>query len=99
MIEIRNLINEYVPDYDIFTEDDECMTALKQAVQNLNEANKIIFVLYAESGSLREVGKMLGVSHTSVYKVIKQIKNEIKEWCIEHYPNNDNIKNMFGKAE
>lgn len=77
MNNIRELINEYKPNYDIFSEDDEMMTAIKQAVQNLSDADRIIFILYCESGSLREVGKMLGVSHTTVYKTIKQIKKQI----------------------
>lgn len=77
MNNIKELINEYKPNYDIFCDDDEQMTAIKEAVQNLPDADRIIFILYCESGSLREVGKMLGVSHTTVYKTIKQIKKQI----------------------
>lgn len=88
-------MNDYVPDYDIFSEDEEAMTILKSAIDNLSQADRIIFILYCETGKLREVGKMLGVSHTTVFKCIKGIKKQIKEWCLTHYPNNKEIKKMF----
>lgn len=94
-MELQKMMNDYKPDYDLLTEDDETMTALKEAIDSLSQADRIIFVLYAETGSLREVGKMLGVSHTSIYKTIKTIKSEIKEWCLLHYPNNNELKTMF----
>jgi transcriptional regulator of aromatic amino acid metabolism len=95
MIEdVQKMIKDYEPpQVNIFTEEDEEMIMLKQAVQALPPADKIIFLLYAEYGSLRQVAKELGgISHTTIYKQIKIIKNEIKEWCNEHYPNNNIFK-------
>lgn len=80
MIEIQSLIKEYEPDESIWNEDSEQMTKIKQALHNLGDADKIIFCLYAETGSLREVGKMLGVSHTTIYKEIKRIKRYIYDY-------------------
>lgn len=77
MNNIKELLDEYKPIYDIFSDDDEQMLAIKEAIQNLSDADRIIFILYCESGSLRDVGKMLGVSHTTIYKTIKQIKKKI----------------------
>lgn len=77
MNNIKELMDDYKPDYSIWSEDDELMTKLKTAVQRLPDADRIIFILYCESGSLREVGKKLGVSHTTVYKEIKKIKKRI----------------------
>lgn len=74
---IKNILQDYVPQYDVFTEDDELITRLKEGVQQLSDADRIIFVLYCETGSLREVGKMLGVSHTTVFKCINKIKEQI----------------------
>lgn len=74
---IKELIDEYKPDYSIFTDDDDLMIKIKEAVQNLSDADRIIFILYCETGSLREVGKILGVSHTTVFKAIKDIKQRI----------------------
>lgn len=74
---IKNILQDYIPQYDVFTEDDELITRLKEGVQQLSDADRIIFVLYCETGSLREVGKMLGVSHTTVFKCINKIKEQI----------------------
>lgn len=95
MVELQKMLNDYKPNFDLFTDDDETMTALKSAIDSLSQADRIIFVLYAETGSLREVGKMLGVSHTSIYKTINGIKRQIKDWCLTHYPNNNELKKMF----
>lgn len=77
---IQSLIKEYAPNDSLFCEDDEQMVLIKQAVASLSPADRIIFILYAETGSLREVGKMLGVSHTTIYKEIKRIKRYIYDY-------------------
>jgi DNA-directed RNA polymerase specialized sigma subunit len=74
---IKTILQDYIPQYDVFTEDDELITRLKEGVQQLSDADRIIFVLYCETGSLREVGKMLEVSHTTVFKCINKIKEQI----------------------
>lgn len=77
MKELKKIMEDYQPDYSIWSNDNEQMTKLKEAVQQLDDADRIIFVLYAETGSLREVGKILGVSHTTVFKTIKEIRTKI----------------------
>lgn len=89
MIDVQMMIKDYEPpQVDIFTEEEEDMIMLKQAVQALPPADKIIFLLYCEYGSLRDVGKELGVSHTTIYKQINLIKSQIKKWCNNNYPDN-----------
>ena len=89
MMDIQMMIKEYEPPVeDIWTEEDEEMIMLKKAVASLSPADRIIFLLYAEYGSLRQVGKELGVSHTTIYKQINLIKSQIKDWCNNNYPNN-----------
>ena len=77
MISLKTIIKEYEPDNSIWSEDNELIDKIKRAVQNLDDADRIIFILYCETGSLREVGKKLGVSHSTVYKEIKRIKQQI----------------------
>lgn len=43
----------------------------------LDAVDRTIIILYAETGSLREVGKMLGLSHMTVRKEIMRIRAEI----------------------
>ena len=88
-MDIQMMIKDYEPPVeDIWTEEDEEIIMLKKAVASLSPADRIIFLLYAEYGSLRQVGKELGVSHTTIYKQINLIKSQIREWCNNNYPNN-----------
>lgn len=77
MVNIREIIEEYKPDNSIWREDDDIVDKIKRSIENLDDADKIIFILYCETGSLRKVGKRIGVSHTTIYKEIKRIKNRI----------------------
>lgn len=90
MNEIERLMNEYRDSDDIFEGDDE-IKILREAIYNLPTADRIIFLLYAERQSLRDVGKELGVSHTVIYKQIKMIRGLLREWIEQHYPNANNI--------
>lgn len=67
---------------DIFNDDDS-KVALLNAIGKLTEADRRILYLYAETASMRETGKALGVSASTVYYIVKrirqQIKNELKQ--------------------
>lgn len=94
-INIKEVIDNYKPDYDIMSDDDEEMRILKESIMNLPTANRIIFLLYSELASYRKVAKKLGVSHTIIYKQIKSIREDIREWIVLHYPmNNELIKRL-----
>ena len=71
---INKVWDEYKPDNSRWREDSDDVLMLKEAVSNLSDADRIIFVMYAEYGSLRKVGKQLGVSHSIIYKNIMRIK-------------------------
>ena len=74
----KRIINEYnFKELDIFDEDDNRLIYAKQAIKQLSQSDYIIILLYAELGSLRKVGKELGISHTIIYKEIKRIREEI----------------------
>lgn len=67
---------------DIFNDTDR-KVALLNAIGKLTEADRRILYLYAETASMRETGKALGVSASTVYYIVKrirkQIKNELKQ--------------------
>lgn len=89
MNEITKIIEDYKPNETIFSEDDNDVYTLKKALESLEPSDKIIFVMYCENGSLRKVGKQLGVSHTIIYKQIQRIKKQIYDY-VKLNRNNDN---------
>ena len=77
---INKVLDEYKPDNSIWREYSDDVLMLKEAINNLSDADRIIFVMYAEYGSLRKVGKQLGVSHSIIYKNIMRIKKQIYDF-------------------
>lgn len=79
-MDIQKMIKEYEPDDSIWNEDSDEVDKIKRAVQKLDDADKIIFLLYAENQSLRKVGKILGCSHYLIFREIKRIKQLIYDY-------------------
>ena len=77
---INAVMKEYNPDESIWRDYNDDVLMLKQALKNLSDADRVIFVLYCEYGSLRKVGKQLGVSHSIIYKNITRIKREMYDY-------------------
>ena len=67
---------------DIFNDTDR-KVALLNAIGKLTEADRRILYLYADTASMRKTGDALGVSASTVYYIVKrirqQIKNELKQ--------------------
>lgn len=63
---------------DIFQDDDR-KVALLNAINHLKEADRRILYLYAETASMRETGRALGVSASTVYYLIKNIRKQITD--------------------
>ena len=61
---------------DIFKDDDR-KVALLRAIGKLTEADRRILYLYADTASMRETGKALGVSASTVFYIIRRIRNFI----------------------
>lgn len=61
---------------DIFNDDDS-KVALLRAIGKLSEADRRILYLYADTESMRKTGEALGVSASTVYYIIKRIRNFI----------------------
>lgn len=77
--DLRKLLREYEnKENNIMTDTDELLEVY-DAIKTLNDADKIILYLYAELGSLRAVGRTLGVSYSTARKAVIEIKNKIYE--------------------
>lgn len=81
--EIKQRLRVLAEDYritptDIFSEDTTYDKA-KQALWELPTADRTLMMLYADCGSYRVVGEMLGCSHASVRTEILRIKETMKD--------------------
>lgn len=77
-LNIKEILDEYKPDNDIFTEEDYQINKLKNIIyNNLNEVDRRILLMYAESGSLRQLGKELGVCASTALNKINEIRKKI----------------------
>ena len=93
---LNAVMDEYKPDESIWREYNDDMLLLKKAIENLSDADRIIFVMYSEYGSLRKVGKQLGISHSIIYKNISRIKKEIYDYFRVNCDNSDSsLYNRF----
>lgn len=67
---------EYLPN---ILEDSEEIFKLKTIVNNLPEVDRIIFLAYVELRSFTELSKVLNVSRSTCFWIVKRIREEIKE--------------------
>lgn len=75
--ELRRLLREYSDKEEDIMEDDDETLQVFAAVNKIPEADRIILYLYAELGSLRAVGRTLGVSYSTARKAVQEIKGKI----------------------
>lgn len=76
--EYKEIREEYAYDADIFTADGDRVAAIKWIIENrLTQVERTLILLYADCQSYRKLGKRLGLSHTTVYTLIKDIKAKI----------------------
>lgn len=68
---------EYEPDRDIFRPDSARMHRLKEAVERLPDADKVIIRLYAELQSLRKLAALLGVGRDTMGREVRRIRETI----------------------
>ena len=73
---LKRALEEYEPD---IMEDDERIFQIKQVVDNLQEVDRIIFLLYTELHSFTALSAILGISRSSCFWTVKRIREEIKE--------------------
>ena len=79
--ELRRMLKdyEYDPDAEFWDEEgDERVWAIKRALSQLDVSERLIFVLYLEVSSERDLGQLLGCSRTPVSRELKKIKEKIR---------------------
>lgn len=76
--EFREIRKDYAFDPSIFNDEDARIRRVKQVIMlELDPVDRILILMYADCGSLRRLGAHLGVSHTTLAKEIRRIKQEI----------------------
>lgn len=75
-ISLSKIEEEYEGD---FLKDDERIFRLKQIIDEMDDLDKAILIIYADEGSMAKAGKKLNVSAATIYANIKRIRNIIKE--------------------
>ena len=73
---LKKIEEEYVD--DIFVDDDQ-MYKLKQIINELDDLDKAILIVYADEGSMAKAGRKFNVSAATIYTNVKRIRQEIKE--------------------
>lgn len=75
-ISLQKIIDEY--NSDIFVDDDRIFR-LKEVINELDDLDKALLIVYADEGSMAKAGKKFNVSAATIYTNIKRIRQEIKE--------------------
>ena len=75
-ISLKKIEEEYVD--DIFVDDDK-MYKLKQIINELDDLDKALLIIYADEQSMAKAGKKFNVSAATIYSNIKRIRQVIKE--------------------
>ena len=73
---LSKIIDEY--NSDIFVDDDRIFR-LKQIINELDDLDRAILIVYADEGSMAKAGKKFNVSAATIYSNIKRIRQVIKE--------------------
>ena len=62
-----------------FLKDDDQMFKLKQIINELDDLDRSLLIVYADEQSMAKAGKKFNVSAATIYTNIKRIRNIIKE--------------------
>lgn len=73
---LKKIEEEYVS--DIFVDDDR-MYKIKQIIDELDDLDKALLIVYSDEGSMAKAGRKFNVSAATIYTNIKRIRNIIKE--------------------
>lgn len=74
---LDELLKDYELDFGVFTELDDRLLEIEDKYLALNVPERIVLILYAEFKSYRKVAKILGFSHSTTMKHIKEIRNKL----------------------
>lgn len=62
-----------------FLKDDDSIFRLKQIIDELDDLDKALLIVYADEQSMAKAGRKFNVSAATIYTNIKRIRNIIKE--------------------
>jgi len=66
-------------DFEYVPEQDENIAMLYQFIENLNEMDKALILLYLDDNKYKDIAEILGISETNVATKISRIKKILKE--------------------
>lgn len=75
--ELHDIMDEYRFDPDPMVNDNQKVRIAKMALSRISEPDRIIFCLALDKQSSREVGRILGCSHSTVLKQLAKIRKDI----------------------
>lgn len=73
---LQKIEEEYEGD---FLKDDDRIFRLKEIINELDDLDKALLIVYADEGSMAKAGKKFNVSAATIYTNIKRIRQIIKE--------------------
>ena len=73
---LSKIEEEYESD---FLKDDDRIFRIKEIINELDDLDKAILIMYADEGSMAKTGKKFNVSSATIYYNIKRIRQIIKD--------------------
>lgn len=73
-LEIRE---DYAPDRSIFSEEPDKLRRVKEIIARLPPADRVLFIMYTDCGSLRKLAARFGISYVTLQKEIARIRKTI----------------------
>ena len=64
---------------DVLVDSEEIYNMKDIILRTLDENDRIVFLLYLEYNSMGKVAKLLHVSTTTIYYIIRRVREQIKE--------------------
>ena len=75
-ISLQKIEEEYMGD---ILKDDDRIFRLKQIINELDDLDKAILIVYSDEGSMKKAGSKFNVSAATIYSNIKRIRQIIKD--------------------
>ena len=75
-ISLQKIEEEYEGD---FLKDDDSIFRLKQIIDELDDLDKALLIVYADEQSMAKAGRKFNVSAATIYSNIKRIRQIIKD--------------------
>ena len=75
-ISLQKIEEEYESD---FLKDDDRIFRIKEIINELDDLDRSLLIVYADEGSMAKAGKKFNVSAATIYTNIKRIRQIIKD--------------------